>query len=313
MQSRPKLKVMTYNVMLLFRFLGDYDQKNRSKTIGLSLMHEAEDTQPDVIIFTEMFGKYRENIINFLKLKYPYCSPCLGKQGSNRLWNDSKGRVHSSFLLNGGVMIMSKYPLTCKVQYIFKNKAFNTPDYYVNKGAVYVKLKKDGYLYHIVGTHMQADHGSHLNSIVRTMQLREMKEFIESLKIPKEDPVIVGGDFNIPYADDLKQQYIKEILGGGYNYSQKPHHGSFSAITNDFTKSLAAFMDYPLTYDHTLDYIVYLQDYLKPTNYALMEVIQLKSLTPLYWKYIKNKLPDTKGYYNDPSDHYPVRVEYHYS
>jgi len=208
---------------------------------------------------------------------------------------------------------MSKYPLTHKVQYIFKNSAFCTPDYYSNKGAAYVKINKQGYAYHIIGTHMQADHGNKTYLNIRNKQLEEIRELVSLLNIPDSEPVIVGGDFNIRYIEDRNNQNIKKILGGEYSYNFEPNYGSFSAISNNYTKCLSEYMNYSLNYDHTLDYIVYLNDYLQPINNALMRVLPLKALTPLYWKYMMKKLPQTKGYYSDLSDHYPVEIEYFYS
>ena len=217
------------------------------------------------------------------------------------------------FIINGGVLIMSKYPIDYKVQYVFKNKAFSTFDYYTNKGAAYVKVNKQGRIYHVIGTHMQADWGNNLLPNVRNKQLKEIRNFIESLNLPKSEPVIVAGDFNIPDVDDLKNKNIKKILNGEYNYNLDCDYKSFSATSNNYTKCLADFMNYSLEYNYTLDYIVYLNDHLKPINNPQTSIVALKSLTSLYWKYMKKKLPDTKGYYKDPSDHYPVEVEYQFS
>ena len=314
MSNRPQIKIMTYNVMLLFRVLGDYDQENRSNSIGSALLTIPENEKPDVIIFTEMFSRYADNIIKALKIDYPYYTYVLGTERSGNQWDKYRGnRSKFFFIVNGGVVIMSKYPITHKVQHIFRNRTFCTPDYFSNKGAAYVKVNKHGYTYHIIGTHMQADHGNNIYPLTRTKQLEEIRELVDSLNIPKSEPVIVGGDFNITYAEDEKNQNIKKILGGEYNYIFKPNYGSFSAITNNYAKCLAEYMNYPLNYDHTLDYIVYLNDYLQPINNASMCVIPLKVLTPLYWKYMEKKLPETQGYYSDPSDHYPVVAEYFYA
>lgn len=299
--------------MLLFRVLGDYDQENRSKSIGLALLNVPENERPDVIIFTEMFSRYSDNIINALKTDYPYYTCRLGEECSGNRWDKYRENCSNFvFTINGGVVIMSKYPITYKVQYIFRNRAFCTPDYYSNKGAAYVKVNKQEHPYHIIGTHMQADHGNNIQPSIRNKQLEEIRELVEYLKIPKNEPIIVGGDFNIPYAEDVKHQTIKKLLFGEYNYTFEPNYGSFSAISNNYAKCLAEYMNYPINYDHTLDYVVYLIDYLKPINNPRMRVFNLKTLTPMYWKYMKKKLPYTEGYYSDPSDHYPVEIEYFY-
>lgn len=314
MLNRPNIKIMTYNVMLLFRGLGDYDQEQRSKSIGSILLTIPKHKQADIIIFTEMFSKQASNIIDALKADYPYYTYRLGKVCSGNQWDEFTGNCSNSvFMVNGGVVIMSKYPITYKVQYIFKNRAFCTPDYFSKKGAAYVKINKQGYIYHIIGTHMQADHGENIYSSVRNKQLEEIRNFIEYLDIPKNEPVIVGGDFNIPYAEDVKDEKINKLLNGVYKYTFEPNYGSFSAISNNYAKCLAEYMNYPLDYDHTLDYIVYLNDYLQPVNDALLRIVTLKTLTRLYWKYMRKKLPETEGYYSDPSDHYPVETEYFYS
>jgi phospholipase C len=304
---------MTYNVMLLPNFLGDYDQKNRSKSIAKALLNIPEDKQPDIIIFIEMFSRYRDSIINGIKKEYPHYSQILGAECFGSQWDEYQGNCSNLFfIINGGVLIMSKYPISYKVQYVFENKAFSTFDYYANKGAAYVKVNKQGHIYHIIGTHMQADQGNNLQPNVRNKQLKEIRYFIESLNLPKTEPVIVAGDFNIPDVDDMENQNIKKILNGEYKYNLDSDYKSFSAISNNYAKCLAQFMNYSLEYNYTLDYIVYLNDYLQPINNPKMHVVPLKTLTPLYWKYMKKKLPDTGGYYNDPSDHYPVEVEYYF-
>ncbi|MEG4456884.1 sphingomyelin phosphodiesterase [Microcoleus sp. N9_A1] len=312
--SRPKLKVLTYNVMLLLEGLGDYDQEERSRNIAPALLNVPATEQADVIIFTEMFSSYSDNIIYALRPLYRYYTYRLGKECSGSQWDEYKGKCSNSVVvINGGVVIMSKYPITQKIQLVYNNSAFGSPDYFSNKGAAYVKIDKEGYTYHIVGTHMQADDGKKTYTDIREKQLQEIKGLVNSLNIPSNEPVIVGGDLNVPYTDDVTGKFIMNRLGGQYNYTLVPGQGSFSAVSNLYAQCLAEYMHYRPNYDNTLDYVVYLSDYLQPTNNPQMAVVHLKTQNPMYWEYMKKKLPDTGGNYNDPSDHYPVEVEYSYS
>ncbi|WP_445250166.1 sphingomyelin phosphodiesterase [Microcoleus sp. OTE_8_concoct_300] len=252
--------------------------------------------------------------MNALRPLYPYYTYHLGKECSGSQWDEYRGNCSKFWsVINGGVVIMSKYPITQKIQLVYNNSAVGSADYLSNKGAAYVKIDKERYTYHIVGTHMQADEGKKTYPDIREKQLQEIKGLVDSLTIPSNEPVIVGGDLNVPYTDEVTGEFIKNRLGGQYNYALVPGQGSFSAVSNLYAKCLAEEMGYPPNYDNTLDYIVYLTAYLQPTNNPQMAVVHLKTENPMYWEHMEEKLPNTGGNYNDPSDHYPVEVEYSYS
>lgn len=58
-------------------------------------------------------------------------------------WDASLGNFRSYSLVNGGVVILSKWPIEEKIQYIFNDSGCGT-DWFANKGFVYVKINKEG-------------------------------------------------------------------------------------------------------------------------------------------------------------------------
>ncbi|MDP6907984.1 MAG: hypothetical protein QF371_00690, partial [Flavobacteriales bacterium] len=94
---------------------------------------------------------------------------------------------------NGGVLIYSKWPIEESANYQFTTCVPGSFDCIAAKGVKYARVNKMGKIYHVFGTHMQAG-GS--GTYEKYKQYGESRDFIESLQIPANEPVIFGGDFN---------------------------------------------------------------------------------------------------------------------
>lgn len=312
--TRPALDVMAYNVQLLpnvaTTFAGGWDDSNRLSRIPSAIRNLA--SQPDVIIFSEAFTDTAyDTLKGQLSDLYPFATPVVGQACSGGGWNGTGGNCSNSlFVVRGGVFIMSKWPIEFKQQYIYSASQSGTSDYNSNKGIAYAKIDKNGFKYHLFGTHMQADENDfNVSHNTRMAQLTEMKNWIDGRGIPGSEPVIIGGDFNVEYS---KTHHVTTMLQNSDSVlSYAPGAvGSFSAMDNLMARANAYHYGYSQSYNDTLDYIVTRNNYLQPSQPANMEVVRLKAPTSWYWSYMTNLV--ASGLHNDLADHYPVRATYQY-
>ncbi|MBF0299267.1 MAG: sphingomyelin phosphodiesterase [Oligoflexia bacterium] len=174
-ENGNKLFVLTYNTY------GIFTQKTRDIQKRFSALPEAIDGLggEDILIFNEAFkNKPRQKLVEKLKNKYPYITKVIDAPLNKKL-------------MNGGVFIASKWKIEKTDQLIYENCGF--PDCFSAKGVQYIKIIKKGYPYHIFATHINYDG----HPEIRMKQLKELKNFVTSKKIPKDEAVIIGGDLNI--------------------------------------------------------------------------------------------------------------------
>ncbi|KAI9991313.1 hypothetical protein PInf_018994 [Phytophthora infestans] len=125
-------------------------------------------------------------------------------------------------LLNGGVMVVSKWPIIREAQHVYRN-ACHYSDCLAAKGVKYARLLKtvDGAskIFNVFATHMQ------------------MRRFIDAIDIPhhevtrSSDPLIFAGDFNVDnhtFGDEVA--HLVELLGaheprqiGKQYFTSDPH------------------------------------------------------------------------------------------
>ncbi|MDK2594069.1 sphingomyelin phosphodiesterase [Pseudoalteromonas obscura] len=310
------LKVMAYNIMQLN--VQDWDQSNRAQRLPMALT--SLDDRPDVIIVNEVFNSDAEQALAALSSIYPYQTPNVGQDCSGSGWDGLTGNCSNSpFVIRGGVVIISKYPIISQKAHVFTQSLSGSWDYLANKGFAYVEIEKGGLRYHLIGTHLQATHDGNTEEEhrVRMGQLREIQTFIKAQNIPSSEPLIIGGDMNVEWS---KQQEVTDMLTTArakLNF-ETPVIGSFSAKHNWFTKANAYYFDYSLEYNDTLDYVFWHADHKQPKNNPSMTVRYPKADKNWYWSYIKgnwnlsNGRHYHNGYYNELSDHYPVQVNFEF-
>ncbi|ETL95147.1 hypothetical protein L917_07009 [Phytophthora nicotianae] len=102
-------------------------------------------------------------------------------------------------LLNGGVMVVSKWPIIREAQHVYRN-ACHYSDCLAAKGVKYARLLKsvDGTakIFNVFATHMQAWSTPEGRSD-RIQQAKQMRQFIDAIDIPHHEPLIFAGDFNV--------------------------------------------------------------------------------------------------------------------
>merc|ERR1712198_493873 len=222
-----QLRVMNYNVRQLPVILGvfnKWDQGPRLERLPdaiRKLRSPGYGHFPEVIFFNELMTsdshwKIKEDLDDI----FPHQTSVAGASCNSDHWDSIKGAC-DKFSRRSGVMAISSLEIKERHAFVFKNCDHHTWDCKANKGAVYMKVMKEGHLFHLVGTHLQADEvGDEATAqAVRVKQMQEMRDWLAEFNIPKTEPVIVVGDLNeFDFADNF-----------GF--------GSFSAKTNWLAKA----------------------------------------------------------------------------
>lgn len=169
------LHIVTYNPGILMPLnISDQDEYERA-----AVMHKALSKNMDVMVFQEFFEQ-RENqiILDNLKPWYPYQT-----NSHNKILIPGVGK-------EGGVRIVSKYPILEQDEISFIENGCDPDDFFskfANKGVKYVKINKKGQILHIFGTHTS----------LQPCDLYVMGKFIADKNLPKDEVVIMAGDFNV--------------------------------------------------------------------------------------------------------------------
>ena len=171
--------ILQYNIQLDFTIYISEGGDIRSERIPIE-SSKINNGDIDVITICEAFQKeYREKIWDgFSKLGWKYHTDVLNS---------------SVFQPNGGVTIVSKWPIVKTDQHIYK--AGIGTDKLASKGCMYVKINKNGKMFNVFATHLQA-WNEQADQDTRVLQLKEMKTFAESQQISKNEAVLYSGDFN---------------------------------------------------------------------------------------------------------------------
>ncbi|WP_148339921.1 sphingomyelin phosphodiesterase [Aquicella siphonis] len=189
--SNQSINILTYNTQLMPFYAGAVDDLNHPEIRAADI--PARISQYDAVIMEELFDRdLRSAMVQSMTKNYPYHTKVVGQEGSK--------------VLTGGVMIFSKWPIKDEGQIVYQAGAGMNA--LAAKGAIYARIDKNNKTYHLVGTHMQA--GNRPDDIsVRQKQLQELALFIDSLPIPDDEPLLIGGDFNVNQFD----KELENLLG----------------------------------------------------------------------------------------------------
>lgn len=191
--------VITYNVFCRSNLLFSDSQNLRAKLIPKALVKYPKDI--DCILIQEIFAECSEKKMDKKMKQYgfKYKSKKAGRKPLLKCMCFC-GKVDDS-----GLKIYSKYPIIEQAELIFENSV--PIDSIANKGCLYVKIEKDGEKINVLNTHLQAGGGND----IRLKQLEEIEYFLRILNLPKDEPVIIGGDFNIDVNDSAFQEGMNII------------------------------------------------------------------------------------------------------
>ncbi|WP_071925393.1 mannan-binding protein [Picosynechococcus sp. PCC 7117] len=281
--------ILNYNVMLLSRNIpgqGNLMQNYRAQEIATAI----RNSNPwDVIVINEAFdNEARNNLSRSLKEA--------GYSSATEVVDTNNGKLE-----DGGVYLQSRWPIMATDQIIFSDcSGFDCQS---NKGAVYAKINKEGIIYHIFGTHLQADTE---NSGVRANQLRQLETFINQKTggaQARREAIIIAGDLNFNYQtaeyDNALETLNAQFLGN------IPQGYTFDPRMNDLAK-----YRYPNDPSEWLDYVLVSNESIQP-NRTTLDLTKFRTTS-------QYELPGKGDFLNlfggtmvrDLSDHYGLSAIY---
>ncbi|MFD7013303.1 sphingomyelin phosphodiesterase [Streptomyces sp. NPDC059928] len=305
----PTLSVFAWNVDLGAAIV-DSTQNEKAAQRTPVIESIVRQHSADVVILDELFNHASTDDISAkLADLYPYRTPVVGQACSGGGWNGVSGNCSNSwFVINGGTMILSKYPITAQYAHVFSNSTSGTWDYNANKGAALAQIDKNGTKTWVVGTHLQADQSNTSTDTTqktRLGQLGEIRDWVNGI-VGASAPVLIGGDLNVEYnhgrtrGDFINSQ---SAVGGSLG---TPAAGAGPATMDCAVSAWCQYMadveTFPKDYRDNLDYLGYLNAPGRPVPSALPTVTS--DFDPQAG-WAQGRL-DTRS----PSDHYPVEATF---
>lgn len=286
----PHLKVLSYNTFLMSKTLyPNWGQDHRAQAIAAADFFQGND----VVVLQEAFDNSASDALKSrAAAQYPHQTPVVGRSRSG--WDATGGAYSATTPEDGGVTLLSKWPIVHKEQYIYKDACGS--DYFSNKGFVYAVLDVNGTKVHVVGTHTQStDSGCKAGEAAadRAKQLKEVDAFLDAKNVPADEEVMVAGDLNI---DSHGDEY-PALLGNADLApadSRTGHPYSFDTQENSIAK-----YRYPNDPREDLDYVLHRNGHARPAGWQ-NTVVKEESApwTVSSWG---------KDYtYTNLSDHYPL-------
>jgi endonuclease/exonuclease/phosphatase family metal-dependent hydrolase len=227
--------VLTYNVFMrspAWVFRDDHDW--RASRIPQFLQGY------DAVVLEEAFSEsHRVSMLTALQAEYPYNSGILGTDGLSSL--------------NGGVIILSRWPILKRAQTVFSD--CEGSDCLVKKGVQYIAVEKNGLKVHVFGLHLQAQKEY---ATSRQAQFPQIKQFIEEQNIPQSELLLVAGDFNVDYfSSAIDKEFSKLTMGIGLVLAEPSPAASYDKRSNTYVEDDVT---------ERLDYVFYSSRNLIPTR-----------------------------------------------
>ncbi|MER5461372.1 sphingomyelin phosphodiesterase [Streptomyces sp. NPDC002668] len=289
-EATPSLKVLTYNTFLFSKTLyPNWGQDHRAAAIPAMTFFQGKD----VVVVQEAFDNSSSDALKQkAAAQYAYQTPVMGRSRDG--WDATGGSYSSATPEDGGVAVLSKWPVVRKEQYVYKDAC--GADWWSNKGFVYVVLNVNGAKVHVIGTHAQSTDpgcGAGEAAQMRSRQFKAIDVFLDAKNIPASEQVLVAGDFNV---DSRTPEYATmladaDLVGAD---ARTGHPYSFDTEENSIASDR-----YPDDPREDLDYVLHRAGHPKPAGWT-NEVIKEQSApwTVSSW--------GTKYTYTNLSDHYPV-------
>ncbi|MCX5381373.1 sphingomyelin phosphodiesterase [Streptomyces sp. NBC_00091] len=286
----PRLSVLTYNAFLMSKNLyPNWGQDHRASEIPKASFYQGHD----VVVLQEAFDNAASDALKAnSSAQYPYQTPVMGRGKTG--WDATGGAYSTTTPEDGGVTILSKWPILRKEQVVYKDAC--GADWWSNKGFAYAVLNVNGTKVHVVGTHAQSTDpgcGAGEAAQMRSRQFKNIDAFLDAKNIPADEQVIVAGDMNV---DSRTPEYASMLadadLAGADSRTGHPY--SFDTALN----SIANYR-YPTDPREDLDYVLYRKGNARPAGWE-NNVVKEQSApwTVSSW--------GTSYTYSNLSDHYPV-------
>ncbi|MFE8005069.1 sphingomyelin phosphodiesterase [Streptomyces sp. NPDC057418] len=286
----PSLRVLTYNAFLFSKTLyPNWGQDHRAAAIPEAGFFRGND----VVVLQEAFDNAASDaLMRNASDRYPYRTPVVGRSKSG--WDATGGSYSAATPEDGGVAVLSVWPIVRKEQYVFKDACGS--DWWSNKGFAYAELDVNGARVHVVGTHAQStDPGCGAGEAAekRSLQFRQIDAFLDAKNIPASEQVVVAGDFNV---DSHSPEYASMLADAGLADADARTGHPYSFDTRDNSIASERYPDDPR---EDLDHVLHRAGHAKPSGWT-NEVIKEESApwTVSSW--------GTDYTYTNLSDHYPV-------
>ncbi|MFI1014938.1 sphingomyelin phosphodiesterase [Streptomyces sp. NPDC020965] len=286
----PPLRVLSYNAFLFSSTLyPHWGQAHRAAAIPAAPFFQGHD----VVVVQEAFDNASSDALKRNAAdRYPHQTPVLGRSTSG--WDATGGSYSATTPEDGGVAVLSKWPIIRKEQYVYKEACGG--DWWSNKGFVYAVLDVNGVRTHVVGTHAQStDPGCATGQAARTraQQFTELDAFLDAKNIPASEQVMVAGDLNV---DSWTPEYAAMLGDAGLvdADARAGHPYSFDTERNSITAER-----YPGLPSENLDHVLHRAGHARPAGWT-NEVVKEETApwTVSSW--------GTRHTYTNLSDHYPV-------
>jgi sphingomyelin phosphodiesterase len=265
-------KIATYNVFMLSRNLyPNWGQVARADLIDSTGVLNGQD----VVVLNEAFDNAAsDRLLANLRDTYP---------------DVTSGRYSDSTPEDGGAAVLSRWPITTRVQHVYRDGC--GADWFSNKGFAYVRIEAPSGPLHVIGTHMQAEDSACTSAPggYRAKQRAEIKAFLAARNIPAAEPVYVAGDLNVIKASAEFPQMVAEL--GAQTPEVGGHPFSWDCADNSVCRDQYG----PEYASEHLDYVLTVQG-----PVLRNETRRVKSPEWSIWSWGR------KYTFNDLSDHYPV-------
>lgn len=268
--ASTNFKVLTYNSWALLPGIESKNTHARLDTIAEEVVQGY-----DAVVFQELFDPaLTAHFRSKISAEYPYLTNIPFKVGK---------------VMSGGSFIASRHPIIEHDDAVYN--ACRTEGCLAAKGMNYAKIDKGGKVYNLFGTHTHA-YATADDIAVRFAQLAELKAFIDSKNIPANEPVLMGGDFNVDKVNYPQEHYdFLNLLDATEPMALGEYPHSYAGPVNVYATD---------KYVEYLDYVLYSNAHQTPI-YAHNKLLVPRSIAPEHF---------TSW---DLSDHYPVASEFVFS
>ena len=190
-RKRENITIISYNIGLLPYNIKNFDILEKIiNNYDIILLQE---------FFTNLFFSKKKWLLNFCK-KYKY----------NIIAKEDCG-IFSGKLIDGGLVILSKYPIVKVRNFNFGSKSFSY-DRLAHKGFLNAIIKINNKKISLYNLHNQSFYKKFKNPyFIQNYQLKKLNDFINK----NDKYIIVGGDFNI------ESQYIRKYIKNIKIYDSK--------------------------------------------------------------------------------------------
>ncbi|MEJ2857621.1 MULTISPECIES: sphingomyelin phosphodiesterase [unclassified Saccharothrix] len=278
-------KIASYNVFMLSRALyPNWGQVTRADLIDRQDVLAGQD----VVVLQELFDNTAgDRLLTNLSDTYPHRTPTVGRSRTG--WDATLGNYRDSAAEDGGVAVVSRWPITRRVQHVYRDGC--GPDWLSNKGFAYVRLSSPNGPVHVIGTHMQSEDSSCTVSpaSVRARQRAEIAAFVAAERIPAGEPLYVAGDLNVIRSSGEYATMLTDLKAASPAFAGHPY--SWDCADNSVCRDQYG----PEYASEHLDYVLTLQG---PVLANETRRVKSPVWTVTSWF--------TNYSYTDYSDHYPV-------